>query len=270
MQTIVFSKNRPAQLDLLLRSIQKRAASLFFNTTVIYKADPAFQETYETCGKEHAWAHFIAQNDFQEQVFSLLDHGNEQFTAFLCDDDLIVRPFLDLPHPGRILRSNGNVFCFSLRLGFNTTNCYPLRKTQKLPTIRMAINDALFWEWKQAEGDFGYPGSLDGHVFHRNWLRLLLAEVEFANPNELEDALSANSMKLSRPFPLMACYANSLITGNPVNLVNNTHQNRYGETNFLSIEELNKRYSQGERLKLEQLEQEQITGAHTELQLVFA
>lgn len=271
IEAIIFSKNRAAQLDLLLRSITARAPFLFNKVSVIYTASSStFNDGYEVCRKQHPQVHLLPQGDFEEQVMLMLNlnfASNE--VCFLCDDDVFTRVFSE-PAPSHLLKENRDVLCVSLRLGTNTTECYPLRRAQEDPEWTLAMKDLRFWVWYMADADWGYPGSLDGHVFRRETLRAILSNTSFANPNSLEDVLNRECHKLSRSYPRMVCYENSLITGVPVNIVNNTHGNRNGETHPRDPEDLNNRYLNGERLSLETFSRRKVTGAHTELALEFA
>lgn len=244
---------------------------MFFPLDVLYVATtPEYQAGYDICEKEHCEVSiFHTQTSFQLQVELFLRFA-QAHVMFLCDDDIVTRPFVDSPHPIRILNSQSDALCVSLRLGTNTVTCYPLKRKQKNPVLKAAIDDARYWHWTIADGDNGYPGSLDGHVFRRDMLRVMLSDSQYTNPNELEDVLSQSCQKLKRTFPLMASYTNSLITGNPVNLVNTTHQNRHGELHPRSLLSLNGQYLAGRRLNLGTFSRKQITGAHTELALEFA
>lgn len=271
IEAIIFSKNRPAQLDLLLRSIEARAPQLFKPPTVLYTSNaPEYKRGYKLCEKQHNKVYFIEQQDFQQQVLYMLNNGAREEIMFLCDDDLFIRPFIDAPNPTYILKMNQDVLCVSLRLGRNTVECYPLRRIQKPPEIMMGIKDARYWNWTDSDADWGYPGSLDGNIFRRETLRAILAEAEFSNPNSFEDQLQYATLKLKSVYPLMACYENSLLTGVPVNIVNQTHGNRNGEIHPRDPMDLNYRYLKGERLTLGSFSKRQVTGAHTELALEFA
>lgn len=271
IQTIIFSKNRAAQLDLLLRSLEARAPNIFYPIEVIYTVSaPEYRRAYKVLDEEHPNV-FIApecEKDFQGDVEACLSSKSSNYVSFFCDDDIMVRPFTDQPSPEKILRLDNRVLCVSLRLGTNTTNCYPLNREQTAPVTQYAVNDALYWEWIGADADWGYPGSLDGHVFRRNTLLTLLEGQSFQNPNQLEETLQKRCYTLKQ-YELMSCYRNSVITGVPVNRVNQTHPNRFGETNPMNVEELNLSFLAGKRLNLGEINRKQVVAAHNELKLSF-
>lgn len=275
IQAIVFSRNRAAQLDLLLRSIEARAP-IFDPIQVIYRGEFEFAEGYQICKEQHPEVRFLPEKNLSGQVEGLLrDWSDTPCVTFLCDDDLIIRPFIDDPRPDTLLMPTPSLLCISLRLGFNTTHCYPYDRKQEHPGWEVALKDIRMWSWEGKDGDWGYPGSIDGHVFRRNDLLDLLinqpygsAYHGFSNPNELEEVLNRNCRAIGTP--LMACYSQSVLTGVPANRVNTSHPNRNGQEHPLDLISANAQYRAGKRLVLDELSAQQINAAHTELPLVFA
>lgn len=247
MKAIVFSKDRPMQLDLLLTSLERNAPGLF-DVSVLWNSR-SMEEGYAICASEHPKATFIAEDGLTYQVRSLL---KGRLVTFFTDDDVLYRPLSYIPPP------LSGVICFSLRLGRNTTHCYPHGREQSVP-------EQSFWKWKEAEGDFGYPMSLDGHVFRVQDLVPHLGH--FTTPNWLELMLMGSAEKIGRPY--MASFAESHLVGIPANRVQAEMPNRNGETHPYSVQELNHRYLMGERIDLDALDFSDIRGAHQEIPLVF-
>lgn len=265
----MFSRNRAAQLDLLLRSIDERAPDLFERIHVLYRGTNIdYLFGYKKCIDAHQNVWFGYERSFQTQVDDLVQGALCEYVSFLCDDDIIVRNHTDSPKPHEILGETPTMLCFSLRLGLNATNCYPLRREQKQPAILERYRDTIMWAWGYADGDWGYPGSLDGHVFRKHELNNLLTGREYTGPNRMEDALTNRCFGLDDQRPLMGSYEKSLITGVPINRVNEGYPNRNGEAHAQSPWDLNVRYLEGERLSLPN--GSAVTGAHTEMELVFA
>lgn len=267
IHTIVFSKNRAAQLDQLLQSIDRRAAGTLNPIDVLWTATSwDYMRGYHTCQKQFPNVKFTHEHSFQQQLTETLHRSPHDHIAFLCDDDLVTRPFTDNPSPAFLL-SNKQILAVSLRLGTNTTNCYPLNRPQHTPPFLFAIRDAKIWNWRGADGDWGYPGSLDGHVFRRSTILDLLATSTYTGPNRLEETL-AHQLEHSNHPNLMACYKRNVITGCPLNLVNTTHtRNRNAGQNPAALNNL---YLEGKRPMLYPIEPGLVTAAHTELPLVFA
>ena len=268
IEAIVFSRDRPAQLDLLLRSVEEHLPGLFSPIHVVFfSSSGEFVHGYTRVQKLHSGVDFCRElPNFQTLVRNLLRDSLDH-VVFFCDDDIVVRPFRTAgdTHPSAILL-NQEILCVSLRLGTNTDICYPLRRKQEIPPF--ILRDNYVWYWNRADGDFGYPCSLDGHVFRRDQIRTIIGDESFHNPNSLEDVIARRCRTVTVP-PKMACYQRSLICGVPVNRVNETHPNRYGETKFLDTVDLNEQFLLGDRLSLNGFQPSDINAAHVELPLRF-
>lgn len=260
--TIIFSRNRAMQLDALLRSMRFDGASPFGPAWAICRASEGSHETaYRVCEDEHRDVYFAAEVDLVEQVKAILERV-EGLACFLTDDSVFYRqPMI----PSALAHG---VLCHSFRLGKNTTECYPLSCEQRLPDFREADGE-IDWAWREAEGDFGYPGSLDGHVFRASHLRRSMATCrEDANPNRIEEHLTRwVGARLAGEFPLMTAEVESSLVGIPANRVNETHPNRVGSGP--SANELCARYLAGERLAPDRMDFSDVRGAHQEIPLVF-
>jgi len=265
IQTIVFSKNRAAQLDQLLQSIARRAPDAFDPINVLWTANSAdYMRGYRLCIERHPNAAFNYEHSFAAQLTETLHKSQRDYVMFLCDDDLVTKPFVPDPTPWFLL-STKQILTVSLRLGLNTTDCYPLNRPQQNPNFTFAVRDARVWNWKSADGDWGYPGSLDGHVFRKGDLLSMLSNTDYTGPNRLEELLMHRCER--QEMNMMACYSESVITGCPLNLVNTTHsRNRNAGQDPLVA---NTTYLEGKRPMLYPIERNAVTAAHVELPLVF-
>lgn len=240
------------QLDLLLTSLKRNAPDVFQPTVIVNAKKDEFQDGYGICAEEHPDVGFMLEDGLTYQVRSLLRDAGQ--IAFFTDDDVLYRtPWIPS------LAEDGQLICFSLRLGRNTNYCYPYARSQQVPV-------GSIWNWAGADGDFGYPMSLDGHIFRADDLLPLIRN--FSTPNWLEKMLMEGASKIARPW--MQCDVESSLVGIPINRVQDEMPNRNGETHPYSIQELNHRYLRGERINLNALDFSDIRGAHQELELVFS
>ena len=252
---IVFSKDRAAQLDLLLRSFSKYVdgAKDFF-IIVIYKAsdknfDAGYQKIYNA--RYSPFIHLIEEEtDFKIHVVHAIDKYNPH-TVFFVDDDVFVRPFkfnygLSIP-----IECNNKYLCESLRLSPHLDYCYPTDKKMIKPEFDIEFDPVLQelglhnFKWIGASQDFGYPMSLDGHIFRTSDILPLIKKLKYDTPNILEGELARN---LIHSRPLMICHEKSIIINNPVNKVQTINNNRHGN---ISIHELNNEFLNGKIIDLD-------------------
>jgi hypothetical protein len=254
---IVFSKDRALQLDACLRSIE-RNAPYGGSTFVIYLAtNPQFLRSYELMAVNEGTRLLPQSADFRRDVLEVVDTA-ARYTVFHTDDDFCFR------RPADHLVPPHGFACFSLRLGENTTYCYPLDREQRVPRAA-ASGSIITWDWTRADGDFAYPMSVNGHIFETDLVRRMLRRASFSNPNELEYELHLRRYMMP---PLMLASRESCVLSVPANAVSVT-ANRSGEDPDYSPEALNARFLAGQRIDLNAMDFSGIRGAHQEIPFVF-
>jgi hypothetical protein len=122
------------------------------------------------------------------------------------------------------------------------------------------------WEWKKHYYDANYSLSVDYHIFTTKDIYKLVNKITFENPNTLEANLQIFS---NFPKQIMAAFEQSVVVNTPINIVNEVYDNRQGEQFAVSVEELNKKYLNGEVIDLEKIDFSNIIGCHQELLLPF-
>jgi hypothetical protein len=86
---LIFSRNRPAQLDLLLQSIERYAPNLYARVRILYRADSrSYAFGYARCEQNHSWALFAEEYNFYRQTRSWIESAQERLISFLVDDDV--------------------------------------------------------------------------------------------------------------------------------------------------------------------------------------
>lgn len=250
MNVIIFSKDRAAQLDLLLRSMVWLIADKY----VIYACstkqhnmgyDKLFWDYWGDRSDIHL---FMQEDNFKDSLLKQVD-VEQAGTVFFTDDDVFMRnwPFVTFPFPD-------NVACLSLRLNPRMGYCYTLNRKQTPPKM----HPGNVWNWRLADADYGYPMSLDGHIFRTSDILPLLEKLDYHDPNSLEAALARNPINR----PMMMCFDKSVIVNNPINRVQDTIKNRHGN---VSAEWLNEQFLAGRRIKLEPFIGIEPNACHVEL-----
>lgn len=267
--TIILSKDRPAQLDLLLRSIKQNGGGQFSPYVVWDSSSAEFFDGYQTLREEHRGAAgFHSLNPLETDVRFYLNDA-EEFVCFMCDDGILYRPTPGLDGFTNYMLATTELLTISLRLGENTRVCYPTGAAQALPILERG---GFEWDWTKepqtpGESDFGYPGSIDAHVFRTADIQRMLAGKSFPNPTALECALVSGCQELAAERPLMACYPHSVYVGNPINRVSEQSGVRFGQTFPVTAAECAERFARGERIDLDSLDFSGVNGAHTEIEL---
>src|SRR3954462_9755162 len=129
LQVTVFSKDRPAQLELLLRSLKRFWSGWEqHRIAVLYAAtNDEFRRGYDEVRSLHPEFGYVAEagsgKSFRDHVLALF--GSEPYVAYLVDDNVFTRPF-DLDRPEfRRLAGDGEVMALSLRMAPHMDYCYP-------------------------------------------------------------------------------------------------------------------------------------------------
>jgi len=259
---IVFSKDRAQQLHLLLNSLDRNAKNIFDLTVIYTYSNEEFKKGYEKLQEFLKSIDynviFIKETSFKQDVMAQFDQAY-QYTCFFTDDDVLFKK-IDLATIENSLK-NDTVMCFSLRLGINTTFCYTMGQENKL-VISEETENTIIFDWQKSWHDFGYPLSVDGHVFRTKEIMKLSKALNFANPNTYEAALQVYE---TFPKNMMESYKQSKLVGIPINMVQNVFENKQGEQFGISTKELNDRFLNDEFIDLNALDFSNIIGCHQEI-----
>lgn len=256
LSVVVFSKDRAAQLELCLRSVKRYLRRWDeLSIAVLYTASSLeLERGYERTRELHPEFRWVRETDFRTQTLELVD-AERPLTAFLVDDDVLKEPVSLDAAPFRALAEQPEILCVSLRMDPRIDYCYSLDR----PTPPPALDADGAWHWQGLAGDWGYPMSLDGHVFRTEEIRPLLERLPFHNPNVLEAVLAENPL----PAPLMACFGRARLLNVPANRVQHTAQNRSGD---IDPAWLNERFLAGERIALQPIARVRHRAPHHELE----
>jgi hypothetical protein len=258
---IIWSKNRPAQLELLTRSIYQNAKNTFEHISVIYKADnQLYQDAYEIVMECVSDMHLDMINQgsmsFEESTRLLITYEENQNLCFSTDDNLIYRSVPELPDV-----NYGE--CFSLRLGYNTV-VQDHNKASLQPPLNQVIERDGQLEWNPDKyhplSNYGYPWALDFHVYSTRQLQDTVKRFSFKNTNELESGL----FKYRNEITTMKSFTHSCAVNWPLNCLSG-----YTQSDNISNEWLNEQFLNGKRLSLDYIASQRIIGAHQSFQLVW-
>lgn len=263
---LIFSKDRAMQLDATVRSLSIHCRDMEnIDVKVIYATSNSENEQqYQELANTYSLIEFISQVDFQSQVLASM--VGYEYILFLVDDNIFVRDF-SINNIIESLSTNPDALGFSLRLGTNTRYCYPLRVDQQLLTFSSIDHEFLLFDWTLAEHDFGYPLEVSSSVYRVKDITDVLKH-SFVNPNTLEAYLNNQKIAFYHKKFLL-CNQYSYTFCNPVNKVQNTFNNRAGETFYYSPDNLRDLFSQGYRIDVEEYRGFIPNACHQEVELKF-
>jgi hypothetical protein len=189
INVIIFSKDRAMQLDALLQTIKKYTPFVDLNVIYTYSSEE-FYKGYETLKKDYPNVNFQKESIFKNDILNILNGAASKYMCFFSDDDLF---FGKMKFPINLSGSGSfelpdDVMCFSSRLGENCVYCFNFNKKQQYKGE--IVGDYLSWNWTEGEWDFGYPMSIDGHIFRTGDIKNLLSSIEFKDPFQLENNLT--------------------------------------------------------------------------------
>ena len=272
--SIIFSKDRPLQLDLCLNSIKKNFPQSTENL-VLYNNSDEFMPAQKILQSEHRDVAFWTQtNSLFYDINRLVKESKNEYICFFVDDCIF---FHDVDLPKEMLE-NPNICCFSLRMGKNITERKHNDVTyQDLPFNYGFDSTGKYMLWNKTSHCYGsywsYSHSVDGHIFKKSDMQEMTSELwdisQFKSwnqtPNEFESAIQ-------RFWPLspaaMICPIKSCVVNSPNNKVQDSHNNRSGDYFDYDEKTLLEKYKSGSRIDLKKLDFSDIKCPHTEIDIL--
>ena len=304
--SIIFSKNRAAQLDLCINSIKKN----FFKENiikVIYVASQKHMKSYETLKHEHPDVIFIEQPlDIFECISATVSSSDTVYIAFFTDDDLFFQPplfnVIDLEW---LTNQYPDICCVSLRMGVNITHrdVYGDGNIDEYPKpsqiMGIAVETGPIDKSKEIhEKDHGEPKfilwnktsipcggywsidfSVDGHIFEKEKISKFCEELVHQSrfhtaSGKSEQWLNTPNIfeaKLQRFYFESGCFIVAPMVSCVVNSPNNRTQddieNRNGDIYPVGLNESRIKFEQGFRFDLDNLDFTDINCPHKEIRL---
>jgi len=218
---IVFSKDRAMQLDLFLRGFNKMVKdSDTYKINVLYTySNDEFKNGYGVLYELYPDVCFHFESDFKQDLLDLVD-VEKRHTVFFVDDN-VFKDYLDFyDRQMDVFNEDGSILCRSLRLSRTLSYCYPTQK----PMLQPKFDGNGVYNWKRAEGDYGYPMSVDGHIYRTSELLPYLSGT-YTNPSTFEGSMASAGSGI----PNIICYQTSVIINNPLNKVQTVNNNVHGD-----------------------------------------
>lgn len=276
--SIVFSKDRPLQLDLCLKSIQKNFSDST-NTVVLHKYSDEYQEALNTLMGEHN-VRFVRQGEsIYQDILDIVIKSENKYVCMFTDDNIVYRPANIHPSAYANIFAAPEVACISLRLGHNiNTRYHHGRKFDDICDKFQEIHDFVFIpRTSYVYGSYwSYSHSVDGHIFRKQDIVHMFNEIEYLNrvlhykqtPNEVESQMQKFWTQSGQ---FMVSLKHSIVVNSPNNRVSDTHTENFSGENFnYEPEFLLGKYLSGKRIDLDVLDFSSIVCPHQEVDIAGA
>lgn len=258
---IIWSKDRACQLHLLLESIYQNCRIFDEIEVIIKTSNDEYNEGYIQLLSSAEYSLMNVKFTREDQAFWRLTNEaakDAKYVTFATDDTVVFRP---IPQNIHYPESNET---FSLRLGLNTIQQDIHRGTVQAPLIHYENNDGILsWDvsTRPPHENYGYPFSLDFHVFEGNLLRELLERCsDYSTSNHLEGRLCLHRHRINR----ILSFEHSVAVNIPCN--NLSENTIAGQYHSYTTKELNDAYLSGKRIFLDF---ENVVGCHQEFPYSF-
>jgi hypothetical protein len=226
ISVVVFSKDRAMQLHALLSSWQATKTGECGMVVIYAASSMAHKKAYNEM-------EVLFQNRVrfvEQEVFPSLKHCLVQTMQslptgkmFFLVDDIIFTEEVDYQKMAEMDLSN---IILSLRMGAHLNYSYVVSAKQSLPQTLSDQGDCFVWDWNEGELDWGYPLSVDGHIFNTSEVLLWAKHLEYKSPSSFEGALQ--QMRFVYRNKRGMCFKKSRIVNIPANKVQTEVANLHG------------------------------------------
>ncbi len=293
ISNIVFTKNRPLQLDAYLESLQRHLPAELIQTYILYKVE-LFEQEYEQLFQKYPSCIVIKEGDFHSDFLRLLNKIDTKYILFGIDDvvyfDSVNFDVID----GMFSQYAKDIFGFSLRFSEKSI------KDCGDPINEMVIGGQTVYRlnWKQGRTpSTRYPFELCATIYSTPLVKKIIGSAQnnnavvkklfsansglikalgkvtsvrsilksfgyFYNPNTLESWNCRWCQNHSDELPNFLYFQNQCACAVQVNMVNVTDRKLFDGPGKYTIEALNKRYKQGYRLDIDFVTRKKPIGTH--------
>lgn len=255
--SIVYSKDRAMQLDLLLHSYDKYFKNKGAMVVIFNYSNEEFKKGYTKITEKWGDQYNLLLLDEnaptvsgvkwtfkQLLIYSLtyLQANKLPYFLGLCDDDVFIKE-CDISDEMLYELESEEVNAISLKSGLNITHHYPNIVVPQ-PQNFIQTEPYLKWNWKTQPRptDWGYPTCINSYVYNIDYYLSLLQKIEFNHPTVLE--ATCNTI---RPFfrPIMVGMTQTCVLNIPCNRLQTVNDTPFGTEYAFTTKELNDKWLEG-------------------------
>jgi len=288
ISNIVFTKNRPLQLDAYLESLHKYFPSKLIQTYILYKVE-LFESEYEQLFRNYPGCVVIKENDFYSDFLKILSQIDTKFILFGIDD-VVYFDSVDLEVIDESFNAFADdVFGFSLRhspqnakacqtvermfadgqrvyeMNWKAIKEYPFELCATV--YRTELVKSIIYSAKNNNPvikKMFSPGSAFIRVLGQNRLRRKILKFfgYFYTPNTLESWNCRWCQNHSEQLPDFLYFQKQCASAIQVNMVNTSTNNTFNGSAECTVEALADKYKQGYRLDIDSVVSNKPTHTH--------
>ncbi len=293
ISNIVFTKNRPLQLDGYLESLYKHSPAELIQTYVLYKPE-LFKEEYKQLFSKYSNCIVIDEDDFHNDFLKIIDKVDTKFILFGIDDVVYFDSVSFEVIEQTFNLFSEDIFGFSLRFGKDFI------EAGGDPTEEASVAGQTVYriDWRKGRTPNGrYPFELCATVYRTSLVKkiinstmnnnplikklfapssILIRAMEkavstrstlksfgyFFNPNTLESWNCRWCQNHSDQLPGFLYFQKLCASAIQVNMVNVTQRKTFGGSSEHTVEALNEKYKNGYRLYIDSIAQNKPTSTH--------
>ncbi len=270
-EVIIFSYNRPLQLDSLLASLMK-----FFdkniNLNILYRYDNQnMSKGYEKLIANYITKKnikFIKENlSFKHSLINIIknikNNKNTTNILFFVDDQILFRE-INLDSLIKLSRYSP---ISTLRIGLNTKWSFNLNKKQSLEFYKYKESkDCLIWYPKFVDDEISYVFSFDGSTIPLDLFDKFSKYLIFKGPNSLETSMNYGSIIYKIFKQKISCLKEQSIVNIVISMVQTETTNR---GKFIDINKLMKLFEDNFKLILDYKQIQSINSPHIDYGYYF-
>ncbi|MHC4657561.1 MAG: hypothetical protein ACYS83_00075 [Planctomycetota bacterium] len=293
ISNIVFTKNRPLQLEAYLESLRRCFPSGLVQTYILYKVE-LFQQEYEQVFRNYADCTVIRENDFLSDFLRFLKEADTKYVLFGVDD-VVYFDFVDFALIDEMFdKYPDEVFGFSLRFGKEAI------KNGNDPISEAVIAGQTVYriDWTQGRTPTTqYPFELCATIYPTNLVKRVIGSLQnnntvikklfspnsalikalgkvistrsilkslgyFYSPNTLESWNCRWCQNHSEQLPGFLYFQKQCASAIQVNMVNTSTANETDGAAEYTVEALADKYRQGYRLNTDSIAKKRPAGTH--------
>ena len=291
ISNIIFTKNRPLQLDAYLKSLYRHFSAKRIQTYIIYKQE-LFDDQYQLLFKQYPDCVVIKEQDFSSDFFTVLNRVDTKYILFGVDD-VVYFDSVDFDLIKQIFQQKDDIFGFSLRFGQNILSGPD-------ETEELKISDQSFYrlDWKKGKTpSTRYPFELCATIYRTELIKNIIYNARnnnpiikklfspssgfikllgssrfkrkilkyfgyFYAPNPLESWNCRWCQNNTDQLPAHLYFQKLCAAAIQVNMVNTSNNNEDENSNDHTVEALNEKYRQNYRLDIDFIIKNKPTQTH--------